>query len=445
MFLEKLKKTKISKNLIEKLPEFAGIYIFYDQAKKPLYIGKSVNIKKRVASYFAQKLEIRTKRMIEQSAYLSHVRTDSEMLALLLEAKLIKKYQPKYNVIAKDDKHPLYIKITKERYPRVLIVRKGEADKESLAIFGPFPSSSTTKEVLRFLRKIFPFAEHKVGKRPCIRSQIGLCNPCPSVIETNPSPEQKKIMKTKYLKNIRHLIAVLSGNINAVQKELEKAMRSLSKEERFEEAEELRRQLEKLNYITSQRLNVNYFLKNPNLIEDIRKKESENLLALLKDYFVFTKPIKRIECFDVAHLSGTFPTASMVTFINGEADKKYYRHFKIRQERGKDDISSLEETAKRRARHLEDWGSPDLIVVDGGRGQVSAFLKVFETFGIPVVGLAKRKEELIIRKGNRYLTIRPTGPSLFLLQRLRNEAHRFARKYHHKLIKNSLIPRSAIT
>ncbi|MEK7112147.1 MAG: hypothetical protein AAB875_02365, partial [Patescibacteria group bacterium] len=193
------------------------------------------------------------------------------------------------------------------------------------------------------------------------------------------------------------------------------------------------------------------FLQNPNLSVDLINKEIKDLRTLLVNCKLKIVNLSRIECFDVAHLAGTSPTASMVTFINGEADKSLYRHFRIRQEKGADDISSLREVAKRRAKHFGSWGSPDLIMVDGGKTQVSAFCEVLKEINIPnisnipVVGLAKKFETLIIpvTKGKKLTFIErkvAKGSVLNLVQRMRNEAHRFARRYHHHLIRKSLIP-----
>ncbi|MBI3443323.1 excinuclease ABC subunit C, partial [Candidatus Woesebacteria bacterium] len=180
-----------------------------------------------------------------------------------------------------------------------------------------------------------------------------------------------------------------------------------------------------------------YFLENPNLTEDLRKNELRQLRNILKFYFVNLKSLRRIECFDVAHLAGNSPTASMVTFIKGEPDKNFYRHFKIRQKEGQNDIESLREVIKRRLKYLDKWGKPDLIIVDGGRGQVKAFTSILygSEVVIPVVGIAKNPDRLITKDKK----VRLQGATLHFVSRIRDEAHRFARRYHHKLIRRQLL------
>lgn len=433
--------TGTHKKKIKDFPQDSGVYIFWLK-KTPLYIGKAKNLRARVESYFAQNLAPKTSRMVSESERLSFIRVDSELEALLLEATLIKKYQPRYNSAAKDDKHPLYIKITKEKYPRIITARKID-ESQSSSFFGPFPSSSNVRSVLRMLRRIFPYSDHKLGKRGCLYSQLGECNPCPNEIEKEKDEGIKKGLRRKYLENIRMIKNVLSRKILKVERELEGRMQKASEEEKYEEATLIREQIRKLAYITQPIIPSEYFLENPNLFEDIRKKELGELKTMLAKEGIKAKALTRIECYDVAHLGGVSPTASMVTFIDGEADKNYYRHFRIRNLKGMDDIASLTEVAKRRVKYLLSWGKPNLIVVDGGRTQVSAFYQVFGSFNIPVVGLAKRFETLVIPRTRERLTFKEvrlrSGPVLNLLQRMRDEAHRFARRYHHKLIQKSLL------
>lgn len=346
--------------------------------------------------------------MITLADSLSFTKVNSEFEALLLETKLIRKYMPKYNSASKDDKHPLYITITKEEFPRVITTRKD-------GTFGPFPSSNNVREVLKMIRRIFPYADHKVGSRACLYSQLGLCDPCPSIIRTNKD-------KLKYLSNIRKIKSILNGKISVVKKDLEKEMDKLAKAEEFESANKAKRQLEKLEYITTPRVSVELYLENPNLTEDLRSEELEEIAAIVK-----VKKLRRIECYDISHLGGTKATASMVVFIEGEADKSEYRHFKIRQKKGQSDYDSIREVAKRRKKN--NWDKADLIIIDGGIGQV----KAFET-DIPKVGIAKNPDRLIIGEDK----LRLKGPAANLITRIRDEAHRFAQRYHHKLMSLSL-------
>lgn len=433
---------RFAKENLKEIPQEPGVYIFLNSKSKPIYIGKSTNLRKRVESYLAVQLAPKTKRMVKDSEQFLFIKVTSEIESLILEANLIKRFQPKYNSELKDDKHPIYIKITKEEYPRIVTARKVDKDLHG-TFFGPFPSSQSVRSVLRLLRRIFPYADHIPTKRACLYNQIGLCNPCPSNIEQTLDESTKSDLKATYRMNIRMIKGVLSGKVDSVKRQLTKDMQDLAGEELYEEARIVRSKIKSLEYITQPVTPVASFLKNPNFIDDIHASEIADLRQLLLPYFSF-KSLSRIECFDVAHLGGSQPTASMVTFIDGEADKALYRHFRIRQKKGSDDISSLKEIARRRANYLEKWGSPHLIIVDGGKGQVGVFRDYIGKYGIPVIGLAKRFETFVIpvvedEKG-KFKEIRiPRGPARNLVQRIRNEAHRFARRYHHYLIRKNLL------
>lgn len=446
LMLAKLEKVVFNSANIKKAAEEPGIYIFMDSASKPLYVGKAINLKSRLSSYLSSSLLPKTRQMVNEAAFFSTVKVGSELEALLLEARLIRTFQTKYNSQLKDDKKPLYIAITKEKYPEILTARKIDEKSDHQAFFGPFPYSGSVKSVLKLIRRVFPYAQHKVGKRPCLYSQMGLCSPCPSEIESLlvGKEDAKNTLRKSYLKNILMIKKVLSGNIGKVLKDLEKEMKTYSIKEDFESAQKVYAKIRELKYVTQPVTSVKKFIENPNLMEDIRGEELKKLRDLLEKYIPLTRNLVRIECFDVAHLSGYHATASMVTFIKGKAEKRLYRHFRIRQKKGQDDIASLAEIAKRRVSHLAGWGKPDLIIVDGGKGQVGVFASVMEEFGIPVVGIAKRFETLVIpvlqqskMEFRQILLIR--GGALNLVQRIRDEAHRFTRRYHHILIHKSLI------
>ncbi|MGD8744232.1 MAG: GIY-YIG nuclease family protein [Candidatus Woesebacteria bacterium] len=446
MEIERIKKRKkaFTKSNVNKAPITPGSYIFWSKKTKPLYVGKAINLKSRLKSYLSTTLGIKTKRLISKTSYFSYIKVNSELEALLLEASLIKKLKPPYNISAKDDKKPLYIQITDEKYPRVLTVRKEKRYKRSKLFIGPFPSSTNVRGVLKTLRKIFPYSQHRVGKKPCLYSQIGLCDPCPNYIEKQKDSHKRKNSLNKYRKNIRQLKGVLTAKFKKIRKDMVDEMKSLSKAKSYEEAALMRDKIEKLDYITQPVHPVKSFLKNPNLLSDIRIEELKRLRDTLSPFIEFKKIPKRIECYDVSHLSGLAPCASMVTFVKGESKKSLYRNFRIRQKKSQSDTDSLREVAQRRESHLNNWGRPNLIIVDGGRGQVRVFHDVFKDRDIPVVGLSKRPDKLIIPVKSEggtltYKTIVPKrGPVLFLIQRLRDEAHRFARRYHHKLLKKRL-------
>lgn len=436
-----LNKIKVNKSSLRQVPTGSGVYFFLEKSS-PIYIGKAVNLRARLQSYFASSLIEKTARMVNSAELICFIEVPSETEALLLEANLIKQYQPHFNSALKDDKHPLYIGISNERYPRVLMLRKAELDQPLRIYFGPFPSGQVAARVLRYLRRVFPFSTHKIGKRRCMDSHIQLCLPCPNEIEKLESAHQRAIQRNIYLANVRNVEKILSGKIDLVKKKLARQMTAYARDELFEEADIIKRQVKWLEYMTQPTVPVDKFVENPNLIEDLRKQEVDALMLLLTKH-IGVNNIRRIESFDVAHLAGSKPTASMVTFVEATADKKLYRHFRIRKGSGADDLASMREVAARRVQRLEDWGRPDLIVVDGGRTQVRVFNEVFAKHKIPVVGLAKRSETLIIPKKDghtiTYIQESPKDSALYLLQRIRNEAHRFARCYHHKLVRNYLI------
>jgi excinuclease ABC subunit C len=433
-------RLKVSKAVLKIIPETSGVYIFFDDKGIAHYIGKAKNLRNRLRSYLSLPLSGKTKQMIESSSELTYIKVNSELEALLLEAKLVRKYMPKYNIQLKDDKNPLYIKITNDVYPIVTTARKIDDGEKNIAFFGPFPSSTNVKYILKLLRKIIPYSTHKPSKRICLYRQIGLCNPCPSEIENNNSDEVKLELRSKYLRQIKLIKKILSGKLEVFYKDLKNKMEKASNNQNFELALELRNILQKFDYITQ---TINYpseYIKNPNLLFDIRANELQKLRDILSTK-ISLPYLHRIECYDVAHLHGSQPTASMVVFINGEADKSLYRRFKIANPKSQDDISSISEVAKRRGNHLADWGEPDLIIVDGGQNQVKAFKKEYLGKKDYIIGLAKRFETLIFSdQTGKYLEYRiPQGPALNLVQRLRNEAHRFARVYHHMLVEKSLL------
>lgn len=433
-----------NKRNIKKVGYTPGVYVFFDSEKTPLYVGKSVSLRDRLSSYFSKNLLSKTRKLIEKTRYFKIIYTNSEIEAILLEANLVKNLKPKYNIELKDDKHPLYIVITNEDYPRVLTARREEALKDQRLYFGPYPNSSSVKATLGFLRRVFPFSQHKKGKNPCIYSQMGMCNPCPNVIENTQDPFLKNKLKKEYLKNIKNIEKVLQGKLDKVKQNLEKEMLSLAKKLNFEEANSLKKKLEKINYVTQRVTPINDFLRNPNLLEDIRKKEIRLLRKNLSPYINNLTQIRRIECYDVSHTQGSLPTASMVVFLDGYPENRLYRHFRIRQGSSKDDLLSLKEVALRREKYLESWGRPDIILVDGGKTQTKVFFEVFRKHKIPTVGIAKKNETIIIPYATKekisYKVLNITNDSLNLLRRIRDEAHRFARRYHKHLLRKALIP-----
>jgi len=393
-----------------------------------IYVGKAKNLKNRISSYFGTKLGGKTSALVSQISDIKTIKVESEVESLLLEAKLIQKHFPKYNVRFADNKAYPVIRITiKDKYPKVLVAR-AMTDVKSI-YFGPFPNTQAMRTVLKIARRIFPFQSVlNHPNRLCLYYHLGLCT-CPEVTKDE-----------SYRKNILHLIDFLKGNTKKVVRELEKERTSLSKNEEYEKANQIQRKLEAINLVTSPFYKPFEYEENPNLHSDIRNEELEMLKKTLEENGVLTKTLKRIECIDISIISGKFATGSLVVFTNGEKDSSWYRRFRIRRDFGKNnDFAMMEEVLKRRFNHPE-WPLPDLLVVDGGKGQVSTASQVLESIGlnIPLVGLAKR-EETIITPDFKEVRLPKDSKALHLVMRIRDEAHRFAITYHRKLRSKFLI------
>ncbi|KKR49781.1 MAG: excinuclease ABC subunit C, excinuclease ABC subunit C [Microgenomates group bacterium GW2011_GWC1_41_8] len=413
------------------IPVTPGIYQFLNNEGEILYVGKAINLKNRVKSYFQKNLlSPKTQQLVKQIKTIKTVKTESEFDALLLEAKLINSLQPKYNITWRDDKHPLYIKITPEEFPKIQTVRR-EDDKKSV-YFGPFPSATTVRQTLKFLREIFPYcSEKRIGKRPCFYSHIGLCDPCPNDIASRIGSDYQEGLK-RYRNNIFMIRKVLEGKAPSVVRQLQKYMKQYSNNSEFEQAAQVKHQLDKIEYLRQMRTPVREYMKNPNLYDDMRQEELSELASVLGQ-----TSLSHIEGFDISNIQGTHATGSMVTFIDGEPEKSYYRRFKIRLKNTPDDTFMMHEMLLRRLAH-EDWPYPDLIMVDGGKGQINAARHAMHltNISIPLIGLAKRLEEILVPQQNdTFKTIRlpESSKALHLVQRIRNEAHRFANTYHRKL------------
>lgn len=366
--------------------------------------------------------------MVSQIKQIRTIIVSSEIEALLLEANYIKKHKPKYNIRLIDGKNYPLIRISIEKYPKILVARRTD-DKKSV-YFGPFPNATAMKLVLKTIRKIFPYQSvTNHAKKICLYYHLGLC-PCPPVFA---SDEFQK----EYKKTIRHIVDFLNGNTKKIIRDLIKERGALSKNEEFEKANILQNKINAIEVITGPFYkNVFDLDVNPNFLQDLRKKEISDLKEILNKNNVRVINLKRIECFDISNISGTNATGSLVVFTNGEKDSGWYRRFRIRLNKGPDDFAMIQEVLKRRLNHPE-WPYPDLIIVDGGKGQVASALKVltikqFNNIMIPVIGLAKR-EEIIITSSFKEIVLPKDSDALKLIMRIRDEAHRFAITYHRKL------------
>ncbi len=417
------------------MPQEPGVYQFLNSDNEVLYVGKAKNLRQRVSSYFVKNLELSQKTyvLVGQVKKIRIIRVDSEIEALLLEAKLIKAYSPKYNIRLIDGKAYPLIRITKKSlYPAVIMARRIE-DSTSV-YFGPFPSSQAVKSVLRLTRRIFPY--HSLLNHPCkicLYHHLGICPCVPAFIQKNiPLKQIKKAPIFKqYAKDIKHLIDFLDGNTKKVIKDLAKERDIFSVREDFESSKKIQKQIDAINLITSPVHTPFEYETNPNLKEDLRMREMQSLQKILRLHNVTISLPRRIECYDNSNIQGTSPTSSLVVLTNGEIDKSQYRKFKIRTVKGPNDFASMQEVLTRRLKHTE-WPYPDLIIVDGGKGQVSVAKEILANSKIPIIGLAKR-EETIITCDFQEIRLSKSDPALQLVMRIRDEAHRFAITYHRKL------------
>ncbi len=430
------------KNKISKSPHQPGVYRFLNNHNEVLYVGKAKDLKNRLTSYTAPPPTLlpKTAIMLQQAENVTFQTVGSEVEALLLEAKLIRDLQPKYNSITKDDKHPLYIKITREKFPKILTVRK-EDDKKSI-YFGPFPSSGSITAVLKLLRRVFPYcSQQKIGKRACFYSHLGLCRPCPSEIVKNKNEDERKRQTKLYQANVLQIKRILSGRIQDIVRQLEREMIIKAKEEDFEKAAELRDKINHLRYIIQRPLSPNEIILNPNLPEDLAQKRNEALRQVLLVRGIKLPHLALLEAYDIANIQGRSAVGSQVSFVNGSPEKNLYKRYRIRLPNRPNDVGMIKEVLKRRLAHT-DWPYPQLFLVDGGKPQVAAATEVFseKNVTIPVIGLAKKEEEIVIPKGGNFEIVRlqRADPALQLLQHIRDEAHRFAQRYHHLLMKKRL-------
>lgn len=531
------------KDKIKTIPEKPGVYIFKDKNGIPIYVGKATSLKKRVSSYFSKIQDIKTSKMLNETVQIEYIITNSEKEALLLEANLIKKYKPFYNIRLKDDKSYPYIEITtKDPFPRISL-KRGEKI-EGNKYFGPYTSAQAARSTIKFIRKTFKLrgCKGKIAniKSPCLDWHINLCSaPCIGKID----PES-------YKKNTEEAILFLENKKNKLLNTLKKRMQYYSERLEFEKAKsirdeilELEKVLEKQNINFRRSINEDILILEKGkergcififkvregevrerdyiILEGIEGKDTEEIfrsfiiqyyidktdlpdkIVVEEDFFKKSKTLyflkeitgkdvklksakgkekelsflahvnakevlknynlkdvqdllrdeegvmelkkilklknlpRKIEGFDISTLFGKYSVASMVSFKNGLPDKSSYRRFKIRYTKGINDFSMMYEVIIRRYERLkkEKKELPDLILIDGGAGQLSVAKKALKELDldIPIISLAKKEEEIYATWQKRPLQISKNSPGLKLLQRIRDESHRFAITYHKKL------------
>lgn len=528
---------------LSKISTLPGVYIFKDKKGKILYVGKAKNLRNRLRSYLSKdELDPRKSRMMDMVSDLSYIVTSSEFEALVLEANLIKKHKPPFNILLRDDKNYPYLKITiKEQWPRIEVVRKIQRDGN--LYFGPYVPAHSMWEALSFIRRNFPIrtCKYNLSKpiRPCVQYQMKRC----------PAPCAGKITREEYLKGIETTVMFLKGQKKELIERLREKMLELSNELKFEEAAKIRDQIRRLEKIFEQQRVVStslqdvdvigiytedstvsvsvlfvrngvligsrdYLNKNPlfdnlsdltlSVIESLYSKESllppplilvektpeqideaikwlsekgdisvtietpknedergllemalknakvhlehhlsgdESILREIKERLKLDVIPHRIAAFDVSTLFGVHSVGSFIFWENGTFNKKYYRHLKIKETKGIDDYSSMREIVNRVIKHFdvpEGVPKPDLIIIDGGKGQLNTALKVVEDLGkdLNVFAIAKDPDRLISKSADE-INLEDKKASSLLLKRIRNEAHRFAISYHKKLRKKA--------
>lgn len=418
---------------IKQAPKNPGVYLYKDKQGVVLYVGKAINLHTRLSFYLKNQHLPKIKSLFSKAVTIQTIIVTSEVEALLLEINLIKKFRPEFNVIWKDNKRPIYIRIGPGSLPNVTLSRKIE--EKNVSLYGPFPSSLKARHIYRWARRIFTFCSDKNPKKPCFYSHIGLCSPCLGLIKVS-GLKDKEYLKTIYNRNIRMLRLFLSGKVRALRSDLQNEMNQYSKSQNYEQALAVRNKINLLTYLLESTTSLDSYLKAPELVDDITKAGLKNLEELIN------KKIYRIEGYDIANISGKFATGSMIVFENGVSAKSEYRKFRIRVLQTPNDVAMISQVLKRRLNH-PDWRLPDLILVDGGKAQVAAFMKVLgnDYPQIQVIGLAKRLEEMVMatNSGLRSYRLAVDSPSLQLLQRVRDEAHRFATNYRKKLQSKSLL------
>ena len=531
------------------LPDNPGVYLMKNQEGKIIYVGKAVNLKNRVRSYFRTlpAEALKTKALVRNIADFEYIITDSEVEALVLECNLIKKYRPKYNISLKDDKTYPYLKITNEDYPRVLVTR--HYVKDGGKYFGPYPSVTVLRETLELLHSIFPFRSCKqktfTNDRPCLNYQIKRCY----------APCAGKISKEEYGELIAKINDFFAGNHDDLLKSLNEQMNKAAEDLNFEQAARFRDQIRGIEKAIAEQKAVlasgddkdvlgmcfdggevvlqvffvrggkivgreNYWLKETedggeaqvlaafikqfyldnqfippvvlvqalpadeeilkkwlsekrgskvqfvvpkrgkqkelldlvvrnaeeeaekrNALHEADKKRLQEALEQLQKELNLSKLPKRIECYDISNTQGTESVASMVVFVDGKAKKDQYRRFRIKTVIGPNDFASMNEVLKRRLGHMDNdkefaKDNPDLIIVDGGKGQLSMAVEALEEMGyddIAICGLAKKEEILFLPEREEGVYLPRDSQGLYLVQRIRDEAHRFAITYHRSL------------
>lgn len=412
---------------LKNLPSSPGVYFHKNADNEVIYVGKAAVLKNRVRQYFHKtEKDPKTVALVREIADTDWIVVDTEMDALFLESEMIKRYMPKWNILLRDDKTVSYVRIDlKSEVPYVSFTRTPQDDKATYV--GPFYGKLAVEKALRILRKVFPYYDKPYDGKKTLNTDLGL----------TPGIEIGKTTPQEYKKNLRKLILYLEGGRHKLISELEKQMQQAAKAENFEEAAEIRKQLFGLKELQKK------IVFSDKEFLDI---SSDQALVDLQMALHLSEPPRRIEGYDISHQSGTNVVGSMVVFVNGASDRAEYRKFKLRQQKN-DDTKNLHEVIERRLKHPE-WPFPNLVILDGGIGQVNAVKDLLTEHKIAVIGRDKSGDHtrnaevrIIIPQEDGYRTLHlPSGSHIAkLIARIDDEAHRFAITYHTLLKRKQML------
>lgn len=426
------------KQKLKSLPGSPGVYFHKSKSGEIIYVGKAAILKNRVRQYFQSKktMDVKTLALVNEIYDTDWVETDSEIDALFLESEMVKRYMPRYNILLRDDKSQMFIRINmKDDFPYISFTRNPSDDGDEY--FGPYYNGYAVKKALRYLRKSFPYftSDAKSGIKSSLDVHIGL----------SPGPE---VSSANYKTNLRRLIRYIEGGKASLIKEINTEMRKAAEDQNFEDAARLR------NIIRNLRELQQKIMFGDKEFLDISK---DYALADLVELLGLKNVPSRIEGYDISHMSGTNVVASMVVFTNGVSDRAEYRKFKTKIEHN-NDFYNMNETISRRfsEKNIKSWGSPSLVVIDGGKGQLGAAIEARDLSNhtnIPFIGLAKQQEQIVVKYQGSNIKINKDKLSelngyqevsddfvllnlpheshvIKLLQRIRDESHRFAVSYH---------------
>ena len=428
---------KAPRERVRQFPEAPGVYLMKDAQGRVIYVGKALNLRNRASSYFtaAAAADRRTCDLVPEIADIDFIQTHSEVDALLLEARLVKDIQPRFNQELKDDKTFPYLQITTgEDFPRVEFTRKPAT--KGVKLYGPFTSAKKLRGTIAVLQRIFRFrnctldieADDEKWRwfRPCLLASINQCT----------APCNFRISQSDYREDIRRLILFLDGKKDDLVAEMKREMELASRELKFEKAARIRDELKALDNLQL-RGDLDEHAQPEAFYIDPKRG-----LKGLKKVFDLPKLPRRIEGMDIAHMQGGETVASVVQFIDGLPFKHGYKRYKIRTVQGVDDFASMREVVSRRFRRLQMEGEPfpDILLIDGGKGQLGAAMGALEAIDVTppfVLSLAKQEEEVFLPGESESRRLSRHSFALRLLQYVRDEAHRFAQHYHHILRRKS--------